>query len=92
MCFRSTLKTIAIAFPDYVPVDTIVNIPIGSLTGSTFCIDVTIIDDNILELTEQFFLDLVTITPNSLIVQPQRAVKTVTILDNERKISTKTNR
>ena len=76
-----------VAFPDYVPVDIIISIPNGAETGSSYCIAVTIIDDDIPETMEQFFLDLTTVTPNSLTVDLDRAVKTVTILDNECKTS-----
>ena len=88
LCFYIVLTLPSIiVFPDYIPVDTIISIPTGAQAGSSYCIAVTIIDDDVLETTEQFFLDLVTITPDSLTVEQDRAVKTVTILDNERKTS-----
>ena len=92
LCFFIVLTLPSIiVFPDYAPVDTTISIPIGAQEGSLYCIPVTVIDDDILETTEQFFLDLVTITPDSLTVEVDRAIKTVTILDNERKTSTPTD-
>ena len=81
------LPSLPVHCSDYSPVNATITIPIGAQTGSSYLIAVTITDDSTLETTEQFFLDLVTITPNSLTVEPKRAVKTVTILDNERKTS-----
>ena len=71
--------------PDYLPVNSTLTILSGTPSGSTSCTTVTIVDDEVLENQEQFFLDLTSLSPNFVTVAPNLGTKTVYITDNERK-------
>ena len=43
---------------DYTAVEKILSLPVGSESGDKICIDVAIIDDNVVEETEQFVVHL----------------------------------
>ena len=52
------------------PVPTILSFPAGSATGTSRCVDITIINDNVLEMNgEDFFVD---ITSGNAVVSPGR--------------------
>ena len=70
--------------PDYLAVDTTITILSGTKSGSYFCISVNVIDDELLETNESFYLTLQSLSPNVVAVVDDRDVQHVIIVDNER--------
>ena len=70
---------------DYVTVNVFITIPEEAQNGQSYCYSVSIIDDELLENTEQFFLDLNSSSPDVLNIEESRGTKTIFITDNERK-------
>ena len=63
---------------DYValPVPNMVTFPAGSVTGTSRCVDITIINDNVLEMNgENFFVDIT--TSGNAVVSPGRDRATI---------------
>lgn len=71
--------------PDYLPTDSIITIVSGTPSGTSFCISVNVIDDELLEINERFYVILQSLSPSIVTVVGGREVQDVTILDNERK-------
>ena len=55
----------------------------GTANGTTFCVSVTVVDDEVLENQEKFFLNLE--LPSQQMVTVADGTQTVYIIDNERK-------
>ena len=74
------------ATSDYAPVDTVVVFPEGSTSGDMQCVNVTILDDDVIEGTEIFTLQATTVGATSLIIiDPSLSLTTVSIADSESK-------
>ena len=75
------------ASDDYAMVDGVVVFPEGSTEGDKQCINVTILEDDIVEGTETFTLTASTMEASSLIViDPSLSQTTVSIADSASKI------
>ena len=59
-CLSSRLSVISLilAGSDYTAVEKILSLPVGSESGDKICVDVPIIDDTVVEETEQFVIHL----------------------------------
>ena len=71
--------------PDYLPVYVNIAIPSGTQNGTYFCVSVTIIDDEVLENTEDFTLNVESLSLDLLGVRSGGEKTKVYIIDNERK-------
>ena len=60
-------------------------IPANSPNGTSSCTFVTIVDDNVVESTEDFSLSINNLTPNTAIVPEGGGVLTIYILDDDGK-------
>lgn len=60
-------------------------IPANSPNGTSSCTFVTIVDDNVVESTEDFSLSINNLTPNTVIVPEGGEVLTIYILDDDGK-------
>ena len=82
---------ITVLFPyiaplDYAVVNTVVVFPVGSSGGDTECVNVTIVDDDVIEETETFTLQASAVDTSSLvIIDPSLSQTTVAIADSESK-------
>ena len=64
--------------------DTVVVFPSGSTSGDMQCINVTILDDDVIEGTETFTVQASTVEATSLIaIDPSLSETTVSIADSE---------
>ena len=62
----------------------VVVFPEGSTGGDIQCVNVTILDDDVLEGTESFTLRASAVEPSSLIIiDPSRSQTTISIADSE---------
>ena len=59
-------------------------VPIGTELGSMQCININIMDDEELENTEQFTLQLASLSPRSVQINPNFNTSIINVLDNER--------
>lgn len=71
--------------PDYLLVDVSIIIPSGTENGTYFCVSVTIVDDEVLENTEDFTLNVESLSLDLLGVASGGEQTKVYIIDNERK-------
>ena len=81
--YKSVLVNITAADPDYLPVATIINIPRGTIYGSTFCGSISIIDDPKLEDDEMFFVNITSLSPYLLAIAESSSRQTIIIKDDE---------
>ena len=69
---------------DYAVLDTVVVFPEGSTAGDVQCVNITILDDDMLEGTESFTLQASAVDTNSLIIiDPSLSQTTISIADSE---------
>ena len=70
-------------------VDTVVVFPEGSTSGHRQCINVTVLDDDVIEGTETFTLQASTVeTPSLIVIDPSLSITTVYIADSESMLAT----
>ena len=67
---------------DYTAVEKILSLPVGSESGDEICVEVPIIDDMIVEETEEFFIHLL-VNDLNVDVPMAYAYANVHIIDND---------
>lgn len=68
---------------DYVGGTQTIEIPSGSISGSTFCVSITILNDGIAETDQSFTVLLTSLTPSVFSIADGGGETTVTITDDE---------
>ena len=68
---------------DYVDRAQSLLIPADSINGSYFCVSIPIINDNIAETNQSFYVILTSLTPGVFTVADDGGKATVTIVDDE---------
>ena len=75
---------VRIASSDYALLDTVVVFPAGASYGDRQCINVTILQDDVVEGTEIFFLQALRVhnSVSLIVIDPSLSVTTVSIADS----------
>ena len=66
---------------DYLLVDNLINIPNGAVVGNTFCADVSLANDGVVEVIEEETFSISLTTPGVVFVVVPDTNLTVTIMD-----------
>ena len=83
-CLFSLLCSIFLASSDYALLDTVVVFPVGASDGDRQCVNVTILQDDIVEGTEIFFLQASSVHEvlSLIVIDPSLSLTTVSIADS----------
>lgn len=65
---------------DYVAMAYTKSFPIGSMNSATLCVNITIVDDEVLEENQEFFVSLSTKDPGVILESSETII---TIMDND---------
>ena len=82
--FFSIYSFVQVASSDYALLDTVVVFPAGASYGDRQCINVTILQDDVVEGTEFFFLQVLRLhnSVSLIVIDPSLSVTTVSIADS----------
>ena len=77
-----SIQMITHAVSDFLEVDDTIVFGPGSVEGDTMCIDIEIINDVMIEITEQFLVNAASTSP-SVVFSPGSNQATVSIIDDD---------